>query len=293
MINSMTGFGDASGEVCGITFTVEIKTLNNRYLKASVKLFDTAVFLEDDVERLLREKFQRGTVSCTIRLSNGAAAQGADINWKALGRYVDELREFARQKGIEPSMDLAGLAQLPGVAGAVMPEDQQAVIGPAILAVVSQAIVKVNQMRAQEGQALAEDIFRNCRAMTECVEKIRVRAPLVVQEYHEKLRKRVDELLSVAKLSIDQETLAREVAIFAERADISEELARLTSHLDQFQVTCRKDVQAGRKLDFITQEMLREANTIGSKSADAAIAGAVVDIKCCIDRLKEQVQNVE
>jgi uncharacterized protein (TIGR00255 family) len=293
MINSMTGFGDASGEVCGVPFTVEIKTLNNRYLKASVKLFDMAAFLEEEVEKLLRENFQRGTVSCTVRPSGGAAAQAADINWKVLGRYVDGFRQFAREKGIEPALDLGVMAQLPGVAGPTIPEEQQAVIGPAILAVVKQAIVKVNKMRAQEGIALAEDVFRNCKALSESTEKIRGRAPLVVQEYHERLRKRVDELLAVAKLNIDQETLAREVAIFADRADISEELARLTSHVAQFQETCRKEVQAGRKLDFITQEMLREANTIGSKSADAMIAGAVVDIKCCIDRLKEQVQNVE
>jgi uncharacterized protein (TIGR00255 family) len=293
MINSMTGFGDASGQAGGITFTVEIKTLNNRYLKSSVKLFDTAAFLEEDIEKLLRENFQRGTVSCTVRLSNGADAQVAAINWKALSRYVDDLRNFAREKGIEPSIDLAALVQLPGIAGATIPEDQQIVLGPAILDAVKQAVVKVNQMRAQEGVALAEDVFRNCKAMKECVERIAIRAPLVIQEYQERLKRRVDELLSVAKLNIDQEILCREVAIFADRADVSEELARLTSHLDQFQETCRKGVQAGRKLDFITQEMLREANTIGSKSADALIAGAVVDIKCSIDRLKEQVQNVE
>jgi uncharacterized protein (TIGR00255 family) len=293
MINSMTGFGDASGEAGGVSFTVEIKTLNNRYLKSSIKLFEQAVFLEEDIDRLLRENFQRGTVNCTVRLANGAAGQVAGINWKALSFYVDDLRNFAREKGLEQSIDLAALMQVPGIIGATIPDDQKAVLGPAILATVKQAIARVNQMRGQEGVALAEDIVRNCKAMSERVERIRSRAPLVVQEYHEKLRKRVDELISVAKLSIDQETLAREVAIFADRADISEELARLTSHLDQFQETCRKDAGAGRKLDFITQEMLREANTIGSKSADAQIAGAVVDIKCAIDRLKEQVQNVE
>jgi uncharacterized protein (TIGR00255 family) len=293
MINSMTGFGDASGEAGGISFTVEIKTLNNRYLKSSVKLFEAAVFLEEDIDRLLREHFQRGTVSCTVRLANGAAGQAAGINWTALSSYVDDLRKFAREKGLAESIDLAALMQIPGMVGATIPDEQKAVLGPAILATVKQAIVRVNQMRGLEGLAMAEDVFRNCKAMSDRVEQIRSRAPLVVQEYHEKLRKRVDELISVAKLSIDQETLAREVAIFADRADISEELARLTSHLVQFQETCRKDVQAGRKLDFITQEMLREANTIGSKSADAQIAGAVVDIKCAIDRLKEQVQNVE
>ena len=293
MINSMTGFGDASGQVNGIAFAVEIKTLNNRYLKSSVKLFDEAAFLEEEVEKLLRENFQRGTVSCSVRLAESASAQMADINIKALSRYVDELRSFAAGKGIEPVIDLAGLVQLPGVISTAIPEEQQAVLGPAIIAAVKQALARANQMRAQEGAAMAEDMLRNCRRLADCVELIRMRAPLVVQEYQEKLRKRVDDLLASAKLNMDQETLAREVAIFADRSDISEELARLASHLDQFQETCQKDTQAGRKLDFITQEMLREANTIGSKSADAQIAAAVVDIKCCIDRLKEQVQNVE
>ncbi len=293
MINSMTGFGDASGQVNGIAFAVEIKTLNNRYLKSSVKLFDAAAFLEEDVEKLLRENFQRGTVSCSVRLADSASAQVADINVKVLSKYVDELRSFAADRGIEASIDLTGLVQLPGVIGTTIPEEQQAVLGPAILAAVKEALVRANQMRAKEGVALADDMLKNCQGVADCVELIGKRAPLVVQEYQEKLRKRVDELLAAAKLNMDQETLAREVAIFADRSDISEELARLASHLNQFRETCRKDAQAGRKLDFITQEMLREANTIGSKSADAQIAGAVVDIKCFIDRLKEQVQNVE
>jgi uncharacterized protein (TIGR00255 family) len=293
MINSMTGFGDASGQVNGIAFAVEIKTLNNRYLKSSVKLFEAAAFLEEDVEKLLRENFQRGTVNCSVRLADSASAQVADINAKVLAKYVDGLRSFAADRGIEASIDLAGLVQLPGVIGTTIPEEQQAVLGPAILAAVKEALVRANQMRAQEGVALADDMLKNCQGVVDCVGLIEKRAPLVVQEYQEKLRKRVDELLAAAKLNMDQETLAREVAIFADRSDISEELARLASHLNQFRETCRKDAQAGRKLDFITQEMLREANTIGSKSADAQIAGAVVDIKCFIDRLKEQVQNVE
>lgn len=293
MINSMTGFGDASGQVNGIAFAVEVKTLNSRYLKTSVKLFDAAAFLEDDIEKLLRDNFQRGTVTCSVRLADSASEQVADINVKVLSRYIDELRQFAAEKGIEASIDLSGLVQLPGVVSNTIPEEQQAVLGPAVLAAVREALDKANKMRMLEGTALADDMLRNCQAMTACVELIRGRAPLVVQEYQEKLKKRVDELLAAAKLNIDQETLAREVAIFADRSDISEELARLTSHLNQFAETCRKGSQAGRKLDFIAQEMLREANTIGSKSADPQIAGAVVDMKCYIDRLKEQVQNIE
>jgi len=293
MINSMTGFGDAAGQVNGIAFSVEIRTLNNRYLKSTVKLFDQAAFLEEDVDRLLRQNFQRGTVNCSVTLAESSSAQVAELNMKALARYVDELRTFAAERGIDASIDLAALLQVPGVVGAAIPEEQQAVLRPAVLDAVKQAIANVNQMRSQEGMALAEDISSNCKALEQCLDRIRQRAPLVVEEYHERLRKRVDELLASAKLSLDEETLAREVAIFAERSDVSEELARLASHLAQFEETCRQAAQAGRKLDFITQEMLREANTIGSKSADAQIAAAVVDIKCCIDRIKEQVQNVE
>mgnify|MGYP000026491810 CR=1 FL=1 len=147
--------------------------------------------------------------------------------------------------------------------------------------------------RAREGAALFSDLMRHLSGMNEHLDRIEERAPLVADEYHRRLQARVRELLNKAELKVDQVDLIREVAVFAERADISEEVQRLRHHLRQFEQCCRDEDHAGRKLDFITQEMLREANTIASKSNDAVIAGHVVDVKGAIDRLKEQVQNVE
>jgi uncharacterized protein (TIGR00255 family) len=162
-----------------------------------------------------------------------------------------------------------------------------------ILSITQEAIDKLKQMRAAEGAALAADLDGHCGTIKQDLERVRARSETVLQEYQQRLRKRVDELLAGAKLKLDEELLAKEVAVYAERSDISEEIARLESHLEQFAETCRATEQVGRRLDFISQEMLREANTIASKALDSEISRCVVDIKCHIDRIKEQVQNVE
>ena len=159
-----------------------------------------------------------------------------------------------------------------------------------ILRLTDQAIDRLK--RCAEGKALAEDLIANCEVIAEKLEEIRKRSGVVVEEYT-KSSEGVSQLLSDGNLKIDEETLAREVAVFADRCDISEELTRLASHLEQFIKCCRTADHAGRRLDFISQEMLREANTIGSKASDARISQAVIDIKCAVDRIKEQVQNVE
>jgi uncharacterized protein (TIGR00255 family) len=148
-------------------------------------------------------------------------------------------------------------------------------------------------MREAEGVFLEADLKKHCDAMLAELEIIRQRSGSVVLEYAKRLRRRVEELLAEAKLKLDEQTLAREVAILADRSDISVEIARLDAHLQQFRQICQTDGQAGRRLDFLSQEMLREVNTVGSKAADADIARSVVDIKCWIERLKEQVQNIE
>jgi uncharacterized protein (TIGR00255 family) len=148
-------------------------------------------------------------------------------------------------------------------------------------------------MRQREGGALFEDLMKHAQLIQRSLTEISKRAPFVIEDYHKKLTQRVNQLMSKAELQVNQQDLLREVAVFAERADISEEIQRLTTHLDSFEQSCRTGEHAGRKLDFITQEMLREANTIASKANDADIARHIVEIKGAIDRLKEQVQNVE
>ena len=162
-----------------------------------------------------------------------------------------------------------------------------------ILELVKRAIDQLTQTRAQEGQMLLTEMTENCELMKKSLSSIRKRSPIVVKEYHSKLEKRIKELSAEAQLEIDADLLAREAVIFADRCDIAEELARLDSHLQQFVMHSKDGQNAGRRLDFISQEMLREANTIASKASDAKISQQVIDIKCAIDRIKEQVQNVE
>jgi uncharacterized protein (TIGR00255 family) len=294
MINSMTGFGEADCEVDGISYTVELKTVNNRYYKSSIRLPDTVAFLEEDVEKLLRNNLSRGTVNYNLRLKNVAAKAMFDVDQTAMQRCVEKLSDVASQLKISYQIDLAAILTLPGIVQPVLPDEQEAKrIKEVILNISKQAIEQLKQMRAREGTSIAKDLKLHCEAIRERLENIRTRAPKIIDEYHKKLKKRIEELTANAQLKLDEETFAREVAIFAERSDISEELSRLESHLGQFLSSCDSDEQSGRRLDFISQEMLREANTIGSKALDAEIARWVVDIKCLIDRIKEQVQNVE
>jgi len=162
-----------------------------------------------------------------------------------------------------------------------------------VLDVTKKALDQLVTMRNAEGSAMAVDLKNNSKQMKKCLAQIQRRSKKLPSEYAQKIKKKIDELLAETKLHIDESVIAKEVAVFAERSDISEEIARLNSHLEQFELSCKSNGQAGRKLDFISQEMLREANTIASKAADCEIANLVVDIKCFIDRIKEQVQNIE
>jgi len=294
MISSMTGFGEAAAEVDGIVYSVEIKTVNNRYVKIHLRMPEIAAFLEGEVEALIRGQISRGTVNCSIRMKNVSGQTLFDLDQNALKGYISKLRDVAESNGIEYRIDLAQMLSLPGVVQPTVPDSAQAEkIKKAILESVSQAIEKLKQMRAKEGSMLVADLMGNCQVMNEKLKLIHQRSPGVVKEYHEKLAKRAKELLAGAQLDIDTEIIARETVIFADRCDIAEELTRLESHLKQFETHCNGDKNAGRRLDFIGQEMLREANTIASKASDAQICQWVIDLKCAIERIKEQVQNIE
>ncbi|MBN2020505.1 MAG: YicC family protein [Sedimentisphaerales bacterium] len=294
MINSMTGYGNAEGRLDDVTYVVEIGTVNNRYFKATLRLPETLEFLEGDIEKQLRQYILRGTVNYMLRQKGAPAEALFEINEKALGALMKRLGKISPTGGVERELDLGGLLALPGILSPAIPSGAVANrIRRKVLAITKDAIKRLKAMRAAEGRAMAADLGRNCKAIKANLEKIRRHSNASPHLYAEKLRKRVDELLAMAKLKLDDETVSREVAVFADRADISEEIARLDSHLVQFENAIRSNDQAGRKLDFICQEMLREANTIGSKASDAGIVHLVVEIKCRIDRIKEQVQNVE
>ena len=290
----MTGYGEAQGEADGVSYAVEVKTVNNRYFKTIIRLPELVTFLEEDIDKLLRKNILRGTVNYVLRLKDTSAGALFDIDETALQAVADILKRAGSSAGINGTIDIGNLLTLPGIIQPALPDKERAgQIRKFILEISQEAMDKLKQMRAAEGDCLQADINKCCTIIEEDLEQIRGRSSIVIKEYADKLKKRVNELLAHAELKIDEGILAREVAIFAERSDISEEVARLDSHLQQFAHCCRGNEQAGRRLDFISQEMLREANTIASKASDTETTRYVVDIKCQIDRIKEQVQNIE
>ncbi|HCO96410.1 MAG TPA: YicC family protein [Phycisphaerales bacterium] len=294
MINSMTGYGEAQSEADGVSYAIEIKTVNNRYLKTIIKLPELTSFLEEDIDKLLRKNISRGTINYVLRLKDTSASLLFDIDETALQAVAEKLSRAGSSTGIKGEIDLGNLLNLPGITQPALPDKEKVErIKKLVLQISQEALDKLKQMRATEGGYLEADIKKCCTAIEKDLEQIRGRSAIVMQEYAEKLKKRVNELLAHAELKLDEGILAREVAIFADRSDISEEASRLDSHLQQFEQCCNGNDQAGRRLDFISQEMLREANTIASKASDTETTRYVVDIKCQIDRIKEQVQNIE
>ena len=293
MIVSMTGFGDATAERDGTHYSVEIRSLNNRFFKSVIKLPDNVSGLEPELETMLREQLGRGSITYIHKMRSQSAEAAYLINTEALDAYLAQLQNIKHANG-NLNIDLGALLALPGVCQE--PRDESDEIerhGTTIREITAKAVIKLNTMRAREGEALFKDLMKHITVISTNLSEIAKRAPFVIDDYHKRLTQRVNTLISKAELTVNQADLLKEVAVFAERADISEEIQRLTSHLEAFESACRTSDHAGRKLDFITQEMLREANTIASKANDAQIARHIVEIKGAIDRLKEQVQNVE
>lgn len=294
MIVSMTGYGAAQSEDGGVGYALEVRSVNNRYLKVHIKLPDDLQFAETEIERLIRTTISRGTVTCTFRRRTDAAEVVRALNVQALQQYVSLLSSIKTPAGVTTTIDLAAVAQFPGVTDpGESDETQRNQKQGILLALTRRGLDAMTAMRREEGKALAGELRDHCNAIRRELEAIEFRAPHVVQEYHDRLKTRVATLLQGGGFELAADGLMREVAIYAERCDITEEIGRLRSHLDQFVQHCDRDDQVGRTLDFLAQELLREANTIGSKSNDTTIARAVVQIKSLIDRIKEQVQNVE
>ena len=295
MLKSMTGFGDSRYEADKFSFMVEVKTVNNKYLKVSVKLPDIFSFAETELEKIIKSRVCRGSVYCNIYVKDSGTVSVSDINHAAAMHYLDNFLAIARNANLDKtSPDLARLMLLPGVCQPkVYSEDENKQFMEVLAEQTQLALVKLNEMRDHEGQALLNDLRKNCDFIKVTLDKLEGMTHEVVNRYRDKLESRVNELLASAKLKLDEDTLLREVAVFADKCDINEEISRLNAHLVQFAKICTDEEQVGRRLDFLTQEMLREANTIASKANNAQISQHVVDIKVAIDRLREQVQNVE
>jgi uncharacterized protein (TIGR00255 family) len=294
MLASMTGFARATTMAEEINFNLEIRSLNGKYFKSTIKLPEQLACYEPRIEQIIRENLIRGSIVYTLRLRDNSAMATMDVNTGAIKGYLQAIKDIGGDQTLPNAhVDLSNILLLPGVCQYPEPDaDQLERELQVIIELTQQALKKLWSMRFEEGQALREDLLKHCSRMTNALDQIKTRAPLVIQDYAQRLHLRVKKLLSEAEVELSQEDLAREVAVFAERADINEELSRLDSHLSQFRMVIDGKEHAGRTLEFLAQEMLRETNTIGSKANDALIAQYVVEIKGHIDRIKEQVMNV-
>jgi len=289
----MTGFGRAQGRISGVEYAVEARSTNNRFLKFATRLPEVLLPTEGDIEKLVRTRIRRGAITLTVHMKPPDDRAACKVNTAAVAAYVDQLKALEVEANPTLRIDLGSLLQLPGVCQEPALEDLDEEPQEGLMDLIGRAIDSLIEMRQTEGRGLQEDLLKNCDAAAESLAKVAARSPQVVKDYQRRLAARVAELTRGADVAVDQQSLATEVAIFAERSDIAEEVARLSVHLGQFRESVSSNEPAGRKLDFIAQEMLREANTIASKSNDTEIAREVVEIKTAIDRTKEQAQNVE
>lgn len=292
----MTGYGDASAHIDGCHYFVEVRSLNNKYFKANIRLAEEFQGLEAEFEAKLREHVSRGTVTVTARCSQDSAAAAHTINLSALRAYIGALKQLDEVSDGTLALDAGALLSLPGVLQPPANEDARVKKArDAFIKLLEAALEKLLAMRAREGRVLVADLESHRVIISERLADVAQRAPGVVLEYQSRLKLRVESAIREAQLCVEPGDLVREVAIYAERTDIAEEIKRLSAHLDQFQdmLGKRDGKPLGRTLDFLAQEMLREANTIASKSPDATIARHAVEIKGAIDRIKEQAQNIE
>lgn len=293
MLHSMTGHGQALVEHNGCAVHVELRCVNGRYFKLNLRAADGQGWLEQRVETLLRNFVQRGTVQMTLRIAGTQSEITHGINVSLIHYYAGQVGKLTAELGLEPGTTIVELMQLPG-AIVEMPgtSDDERLVWPVVEAATREAAHNLNQMRGSEGSAMAADFVANLGSLGQFADRIRQKAPTVTQEYRDRLADRLLQLQS-DRNPLDPHDLAREVALFADRCDISEELVRLDSHIRQFREVLDDESPAGKKLEFIIQEMFREINTIGSKANDLTISRNVIELKTIIERMREMVQNVE
>jgi uncharacterized protein (TIGR00255 family) len=290
----MTGHGEAHRHENGVSVAVEVRTVNNRYLKLAFRATEGYQSLEPQVEGLVRQHVRRGTIQVNLQVNREPSPEDYRLNDVVLKGYLSQLERLLESSGVAGGLPLSSLLLLPGVvreptARLELIESQW----PLIESALGDALVSLARMRAEEGRTMAVDLAANARTIAAELAAVEGRAPQVVEAYRSRLTERLNKLLAELGSQIQPADIVREVGIFAERSDIAEEIVRLRSHLEQFDSVVSGDESSGRKLEFLTQEMFRETNTIGSKANDAQIARHVIEIKSAIERMREMIQNVE
>ncbi|RXT15040.1 YicC/YloC family endoribonuclease [Ammoniphilus sp. CFH 90114] len=294
MIMSMTGYGQAFTQTNDFQITVEMKTVNHRFLEYAIRMPREFSSLEELIKKKAASYLRRGKADIFISIERSAPVeQKLAINWQLAEEYYNTYQLLRERFSIEgESLRPMDLLALPDLVSKDEPKEDIEKYAQVILDCVELACQQLIHMRKSEGKNLEEDLTNRVRLVSEITEDIRLRAPLVVAHYQTRLTNRIKEFLS-GKFEGDEGRILTEVAIFSEKANIDEELTRLASHCQQFFVIMQSQEPVGRKLDFLVQEMNREANTIGSKANDLEISKRVVDLKAELEKIKEQVQNIE
>lgn len=292
MINSMTGFGRSVAESDQWKVTVELKSVNNRYLDVAVKMPKQYISLEENIKKTVASYLQRGRVDAFITLEEiGEKNQKLLVDKELALAYYNAIQEIKDITGLKDEISLNDVASYYGVLTVEKEESDLEALWLVLNRAICAALENLCEMRRIEGEKLAEDIHNRLEVVRGIKEDIEKRSPAVLKEYREKLLQRMKEILD--DVAVDEEKLLNEVAFFADKADIAEEMARLDSHLLQFQSNMQKDEPVGRKLDFILQEINREINTTGSKANDMSISHLVIEAKSELEKIREQVQNFE
>ena len=292
MIRSMTGYGRAISTIDGREITVEVRSVNNRYLDCNVKLPRIYSYIEDRVKQLVKEHVSRGKVDVYITVINTAGEEiKISLNKPVLEGYLAAMQQVAAEYPVRDDISVNSLTRLPDVFITEKPDVDEEARGNEILSVVAAALDQYDTMRTTEGAALEQDLLNRRGTILSLVEKVEARSPVTITEYRNRLFAKMQEVLE--NTTIDESRILTEAAVFADKVAVDEETVRLRSHLDQLQQMLAAGGAVGRKLDFLLQEMNREANTIGSKGNDLEQARTVVDIKAELEKIREQVQNIE
>lgn len=292
MLKSMTGFGRAQKEIDGYVITVEIKSVNHRYFEFSSRVPRQYGFLDEKLKSYINGKVSRGKIECyvTIEALNTDTADVV-VNHTLATAYVNALKEIAETYELKDDFGASTISRFPEVLVVRKSDEDEEKLWGYVQEVCSEAIDKFVAMREVEGSKMKDDIYSRGQFILDCVSYIEERSPQTVKEYNNKLVERVHELLG--DVSLDESRILQEVAIYADKVAVAEETVRLRSHIEQLNAFISSDEPVGRKMDFLVQEINRETNTIGSKANDVDIARKVVDIKAEVEKIREQIQNIE
>ena len=294
MIKSMTGFGRCEAEINGREITVEIKSVNHRYFEFSCRTPRGYGFLDDKLKSYVNSRVSRGKIDMFVTIgANDEAPSEVTVNHQLVSGYLNAMKEISDTYGVENDVTVVSLSRFPDVFTVHKPAEDEEQITNDVLSVAKTALDSFISMRETEGEKMKADILGRANTILSIVGEIEERSPQTVAEYEERLLERIKQTLEDYEVEIDEQRVLTEVAVFSDKVAVAEETVRLRSHFAQLEKFLEHDEPVGRKIDFIIQEMNREANTIGSKVQDAVLAHKVVDIKSEIEKIREQVQNIE